>query len=141
MPAALTPAINTSPVIKDRPISPEKLNSTVLDWTRIAATPTKVGELRQFFDSGTRTLDRLECHVSTINPAEASHPAHRHPDEELIIIKDGTLEVTINGTASRAGPGSLFFFASNDLHGMRNPGTTPATYYVIRIFPRDLVPA
>ena len=128
-------------MIKDRPASPEKLNSTVFDWAGMAATPTPVGEVRQFFDTATRTLGRLECHVSTVNPGLASHPAHRHPDEELIIIKDGALEVTINGRASRAGPGSLFFFASNDLHGMRNPGTVPATYFVIRIFPRDLVPA
>ena len=127
-------------MIKDRPASSKKLNSTVLDWAGIAATPTQVGELRQFLDAATRTLDRLECHVSTVNPGETPHPAHRHPDEELVIIKDGTLEATITGVASRAGPGSLFFFASNDLHGLRNPGTTPATYYVIRIFPRDLSP-
>ena len=128
-------------MIKDRPASPEKLNSTVFDWTGMAATPTPVGEVRQFFDAATRTLGRLECHVSTVKPGETSHPAHRHPDEELVIIKDGVLEVTINGRARQAGPGSLFFFASNDLHGLRNPGTGPATYFVLRIFPRDLGPA
>ena len=114
------------------------LASAVFDWTRIVPRPTPVGACRDFFDSATRTLARLECHVSTVNPGEASHAPHAHPDEELVIIQAGTLEVTINGVVAQAGPGSLFFFASWDLHGMRNAGTTPATYFVVRMFPRDL---
>jgi quercetin dioxygenase-like cupin family protein len=50
----------------------------------------------------------------------------------MILIKEGTLEVTINGETQRASAGSIFFYASNDLHGMRNVGLTPATYYVFR---------
>jgi quercetin dioxygenase-like cupin family protein len=70
--------------------------------------------------------------VTTIRPGDVPHPPHRHPDEEMILIKEGTLEVTINGETQRAGAGSIFFYASNDLHGMRNVGSTPATYYVFR---------
>ncbi|WP_438482987.1 cupin domain-containing protein [Oleiharenicola lentus] len=114
------------------------LNSTVFDWAKIVPFATKAGECRSFFDAPTRTLARLESHVSTVRAGEASHAPHAHADEELIIIKEGTLEVSINGVASTAGAGSMFFFASHDLHGMRNPGTVPASYYVIRIFPRDL---
>jgi XRE family transcriptional regulator, regulator of sulfur utilization len=50
----------------------------------------------------------------------------------LVIVKEGNLEVLINDEVQRAGAGSIFFFASNDLHGMRNVGDTPATYFVIR---------
>jgi quercetin dioxygenase-like cupin family protein len=59
----------------------------------------------------------------------------------LVIVKEGTLEVTINGASRTAGPGSMFFFASGDLHGLRNVGEGDATYYVIRIYPHDLPPA
>ena len=52
----------------------------------------KVGVSRQFFRSPTATLDELECHVTTLNPGESSHPPHKHPDEELVIIKEGTVE-------------------------------------------------
>jgi quercetin dioxygenase-like cupin family protein len=68
-----------------------------------------------------------------VNPGEASHAAHRHPDEELILVKEGTLEVMIEGRPQRAGAGSIFLFAPNDLHGMRNVGDTRATYHVIRM--------
>ncbi|MGH8019819.1 MAG: cupin domain-containing protein [Opitutaceae bacterium] len=75
---------------------------------------------------------RLESHATTLNPGVESHAAHRHPDEEIIIVKEGMVEATINGVAQTAGPGSIFFFASNDLHGLRNAGDTSATYFVVR---------
>jgi quercetin dioxygenase-like cupin family protein len=75
----------------------------------------------------------LECHVTTLNPGEIPHPAHRHPDDEIILVKDGMMEATINGRAQTAGPGSIFFFSSNDEHAMKNVGSTTATYYVIRV--------
>lgn len=117
------------------------LGSTVFDWAKLPATPTKVGEIRPFFDAATRTLDRLESHVTTLNPGEISHAPHAHADEELVIVREGTLEATINGVPHTAGAGSVFFFASHDRHGLRNPGAVRTSYHVIRIFPRDLAPA
>ena len=108
------------------------LPSSVFEWAKLNVIPTAVGERRDLFDTRTVTLRQLECHVTTVNVGEASHPAHTHPDEEMVIVKEGTLEVTINGKVQRAGPGSLIFYSSNDLHGMRNGGDTPATYFVIR---------
>ena len=115
-----------------------RLGSAVFDWSKLEAKPTKVGARRDVFDAATATLGALECHVTTVNPGEAPHAAHRHSDEELILVKEGTLEVTINGVARPAGPGAVVFFASNDVHGLRNAGGTPATYYVLRIVPHDL---
>ena len=58
---------------------------------------------------------------------------HRHADEEILILKEGKLEVTINGAAQTVGAGSIVFIASNDEHGWRNVGDVPATYYVVRV--------
>jgi len=52
----------------------------------------------------------------------------------LIIVKEGLIESTQNGEIKRAGPGSIIFESSNQLHGLRNAGTTPATYFVIKWF-------
>ena len=118
-----------------------KLGSGVFDWNQLVAKPTKIGARREVFDAPTATLGNLECHITTVNPGEAPHAPHRHPDEELIVIKEGTLEVMVNGVTRQAGPGSLVFFAANDFHGMRNAGAASATYYVLRVVPRDLAPA
>jgi quercetin dioxygenase-like cupin family protein len=108
------------------------MKSTVIDWNKLEVKPTKNGARRELFDGPTATLNNFEGHVTTLNPGEVPHPAHRHPDEEMILIKEGTLEVTINGETKRAGAGSIFFYASNDLHGMKNVGDTVATYFVFR---------
>jgi quercetin dioxygenase-like cupin family protein len=110
---------------------PAVMQSAAFDWNSVAAKETKTGSVRQFFKAPTATLDQLELHVTTLNPGEASHPPHKHPNEELVIVKEGTVEALVNGEWKRVGPGSVIFNASNQLHGLRNVGTGPATYHVI----------
>ncbi len=109
------------------------LRSGVYEWEKLTATPTTAGERRAILTGSTVTLAKLSAHASRIGARLAAHGAHRHPDDELVIVREGTLAVTINGESHEAGPGSLLFFASNDLHGMRNAGDVPATYHVIRM--------
>ena len=108
------------------------MGSAVFDWGALKAEPKPSGSRREVFQGRTATLDQLECHVTTLNPGQAPHPAHQHPEEELVIVKEGTLEVVQNGVTNRAGPGAVVFEASNERHGWRNVGDTPATYYVVR---------
>ena len=111
---------------------PGILGSTVLDWAALPVKATKTGERRELVNSPTCTCANLEGHVTTLRAGEVPHAPHHHPDEELVIVKEGLMEVTINGVSSHAGPGSIFFYASNDEHGMKNVGTTMASYHVIR---------
>ena len=53
------------------------------------------------------------------------------PNEELIIVMQGTVETLSNGEWKRVGPGSVIFNASNQLHGLRNVGAGEAVYHVI----------
>jgi uncharacterized cupin superfamily protein len=106
--------------------------STTFDWTRLEAKSTEVGARRDVMRSATPTLDELEIHITTLNPGAVSHPPHRHSEEELLIVKEGTVETLQNGKATRLGPGSIIFHSSNDLHNISNAGTTPATYHVVQ---------
>ena len=108
------------------------MHSGVFTWESLSVEATKVGARRAVFDNPTPTLERLEMHVTTLRPGESPHGPHRHPNEELIIIKEGTLESFVNGEYRRVGPGSIVFQASNQLHGIRNVGNGPATYHVIQ---------
>jgi XRE family transcriptional regulator, regulator of sulfur utilization len=126
-PSSTTPATNAT----QKPPKPP-LHSTSFDWEKLDAQKTKVGERRAVFDSPVATLDRLECHITTVNPGEEPHPPHQHPEEELMLVKEGTLDVVQNGQRSRVGPGSVVFNSSNEMHGFRNVGDKPATYFVIK---------
>jgi quercetin dioxygenase-like cupin family protein len=110
----------------------EPMQSVVIDWQKLVPTPTATGERRSVFDAPTATLDRFHAHITTLNPGQNTGPLHRHPQEELVIVREGTLEVNIDGKTSLAGPGSLVFFAVNENENMTNVGKTPATYTVLQ---------
>ena len=113
---------------------PEKkpiLGPTVFDWNELKDNPSNVGSVRNVVRQPTATLDELEIHITTLKPGLASHEPHRHVNEELIIIREGTVETLSDGVWKRVGPGSIIFNASNSLHGLRNVGTAPAVYHVV----------
>jgi mannose-6-phosphate isomerase-like protein (cupin superfamily) len=114
------------------------MHSCLFDWNGLKVAQTKTGERRDIFDSATVTLDRFECHATTINPGEAPHPAHKHLEEELLIVKEGMLETVQNAQTNHVGAGGVVFEGSNELHGIRNIGTNSATYYVLKWYPPGL---
>ena len=70
-------------------------------------------------------------HITTLNPGKSPHAPHRHPWEEILVIKEGSVEVSINAEKQTAGAGAVVFFASNDVHTVANNSDQPVTYYVI----------
>ncbi|MGC1186442.1 MAG: cupin domain-containing protein [Candidatus Acidiferrales bacterium] len=137
---APAPAAETTPIaVKYGPPSQTAvLGTTFVDWDALTVRTTANGEQRAVFDNPTPTLEKFEVHISTLNPGKMSHPVHQHAWEEILLVKDGEVDVSINGQTRHAGPGALIFFASHDPHNAQNNGDKPATYYVIN-FVTDLV--
>lgn len=107
------------------------LGSVAIDWQSVPVKQEEVRAVRQFMQAPTATLDELELHVTTLQAGTTSHAPHKHANEELVIIKEGTVEVLVDGQMKRVGPGSVVFNASNQMHSLRNVGSGPATYHVI----------
>lgn len=89
------------------------------------------GTSRAVFDGLTHTGFHVDLHETELAPGAAPHPPHRHEHEEIVMIREGTLEITIEGKVTTAGPGSVVYAASNDMHGWKNIGATKAQYFVI----------
>jgi quercetin dioxygenase-like cupin family protein len=111
--------------------APPVLTSSVFDWSAMKVEPTEVGEVRHVFRAETATLDELECHVTTLKAGARSHPPHVHPNEEVLIVREGNVEVFYRNAWHPAGPGAVIFLTGTDPHGIRNSGTTAATYHVL----------
>jgi quercetin dioxygenase-like cupin family protein len=88
---------------------------------------------RAVLDGETHSGFAIDMHITELGPGEAPHPPHRHAHEEMIMIHEGTLEVTISGRSVTLGPGSTAYVASNEEHGWRNVGTTRAMYFVLAL--------
>jgi (S)-ureidoglycine aminohydrolase len=111
----------------------KKLDTYTYDWEKLEVKKTKSGEKRQIFEGHTNDLSYFEVHVTTLNPGKAPHGSHVHSDmEELIIVKEGLIEQSINGKKKVVGPGSVILALPGDDHGIWNAGDTQASYYIIR---------
>lgn len=93
------------------------------------------GEVRNIVQGTTPTGEQVEVHETALRPGGTPHAPHRHKHSEFWLIREGTVEITINGRAYKLGPGSAAFAASNDEHGIKNVGDVLATYFVVAIGP------
>jgi quercetin dioxygenase-like cupin family protein len=51
----------------------------------------------------------------------------------MLVMLEGEVEFMLNGAATRIGPGSVAYAASNDLHGPRNPTDKPCRYLIVTV--------
>ena len=122
------------------PPNQTKLTSTIYDWEKMQPTTVSNGVRRLVFDGPTTTLDKINCHITTLNPGQQSGEPRLHVQEEVVIVKEGMVEATYDGHSETIGPGSVIFFASGATTRLRNPGKVPCTYTVIYYYYTPLTP-
>ncbi|MET0391859.1 MAG: cupin domain-containing protein [Chitinophagaceae bacterium] len=113
------------------------VRSDVYAWADRPVEKKGTSERRAVLEGRGAVLQNMEIHATTIAPGAAPHAPHHHPEEELIIIREGRLKVTINGETRTLGPGSIALAMPGEEHGFENAGETPATYYVLRYTSKD----
>jgi len=120
---------------EDQPEKDQIIPSTMFPLDKMPVQTSNQGEVRSVLKGKLATGESVEVHQTTLLPGATLHSPHRHLHSEMCLIREGTVEVTVNGTKTRLGPGSVGFFHSNDEHGINNVGTTPATYFIVNIGP------
>ena len=88
---------------------------------------------RRFFRGANHAGFQVEMHETILAPGMLSHAPHKHVNEEIVIVMEGTMESTINGKTETAETGSVVYFGSNEMHNSRNAGDTPCRYYVLEL--------
>jgi quercetin dioxygenase-like cupin family protein len=106
-----------------------KLPDTVLDPSKAKLSKEKFGDLRVYFDGPTDQLRAMTAGSLSLNPGMSPHPPHQHAEEEIMVISEGTGEITVDGKPYKIGPGSMMYCAANKLHGVTNTGTGQLLFY------------
>lgn len=91
--------------------------------------------IRHILKGKLATAESVEVHETTVAPGSTPHPPHRHVHSEMWLIREGTVEITIEGKSHRLGEGSLAIVRSDEEHSITNPTDKPATYFVVAIGP------
>ena len=113
----------------------ELLPSATFAFDKMPVQALDHAEVRRIMKGKLATGERVEAHETTLPVNGYPHAPHHHAHSEMWLIREGTVELTINGTSHRLGPGGLGFVTSNEEHGIKNVGAGPASYFVIAIGP------
>ncbi|HWF45711.1 MAG TPA: cupin domain-containing protein [Bryobacteraceae bacterium] len=87
----------------------------------------------QVFTGTTHDGFPIDLHVTQLAPGNSPHPPHHHVHEEMMMMIEGELLVTIGDKSERMTSGGLAYIHSNDEHGLKNVGTVPARYFVLAL--------
>src|SRR6478736_4293551 len=106
--------------------------SILVDWSEAPAQKTDKGERRQQFNRPTSLFGKFDFHTTQLNKGEVSHPQHTHEQEEIIIVRKGTVEMHIADKFYKAGPGDLIFLSTNIPHALRNTYDGACEYFAFQ---------
>jgi len=118
---------------KSFPAEDSTLSSKAYRFEDLPVHRSEQNASRPVLEGETHRGWHIELHESALQFGGMPHPPHRHVHEEMFLVREGTLEITISGQTSRLGPGSVAFVASNDEHGVRNVGRDHAQYFVLAL--------
>jgi len=105
------------------------LSNVTLTPAQAVLTREPFGDLRIYFDGPTDQLRSMTAGSLTLKPRATPHEPHRHPEEEFLLVTEGSGEISIEGKVTRVAPGSMMYCAANKLHGIVNTGAAPMLFY------------
>jgi len=117
----------------EKPHSTEVLKSAIYNFKDLHVIKSADHNTYPMFEGKTHTGMAVQLHETELLLGAQPHPPHRHPAEEIFLVREGTVEVTIDGKRSDLTGGSVAYIASNALHGIRNVGNQPARYFVMQM--------
>lgn len=136
-------AVGASPLVAQQGAAPPAADNSVeklpvmrtqhFKYDELPVTANGQNRQRRMFTAKTHTGFKIESHSSDIAPGEVNHPPHQHLREEMMLIREGLMELTIAGKPYRLGPGDVGVIGSNEMHNARNVGTGRATYFIVNI--------
>ncbi|HEA19498.1 MAG TPA: cupin domain-containing protein [Pricia antarctica] len=110
----------------------EKIESGVYTWSEL---PTKAGNQRvgrKIMEGISPHFSFLEIHATTQEKGAKPSPPHTQDTiEEVAIVKEGLLKMTMDGTSKVLPAGSVVLIPPLTEQSMENVGDGPLTYYIM----------
>ena len=120
---------------KDSTQNKWNIHNCVNQFSKEKSIPTKAGYQYWFADKD--FLNGRTLKMSVVKPHDATHPPHKHIEDEFFFVLEGTAKFYLNGDSVICGPLTSFYCPSMVEHGISNAGDTELKYLVIK----DYIPS
>ena len=87
------------------------IENCVNEFSQEKVEPTKVGYQYWFADKD--FLDGRTLKMSVVKPGEATHPPHRHSEDEFFFVLEGKAEFYLDGKTKVVSPYTSLYCPSN----------------------------
>lgn len=108
------------------------MKSGVIVWDSLKVETAGTGKQRRqvLSQSSTTHMNVFRVHATTQDAGVKPNPSHANKEaDELLIIKEGKVKVTIGNQSKILEAGGVAVVLSGEMHGIENVGNTSATYY------------
>ena len=106
------------------------IDKCINEFNQSKTEKTKAGYQYWFADK--EFIDGRTIKLSVVAPGMATHPPHKHTEDEFFFVLEGTAEFFLNGEKRTVGPLTSLYAPSNIEHGIRNAGSVELKYLVIK---------
>lgn len=118
-----------SPVAMMAAAAGAKLPDAVMTEGNSKLVKEPFGDLRIYFDGPTDQLKAMTAGSLRLKAGMSPHPPHQHPEEEFMVLTEGSGEISIEGRITKVAAGGMMYCAGGKLHGIVNTGKTPLMFY------------
>jgi len=109
----------------------DTLTGQVAVWGQMPAITNHGVTKRQLLHGATRDLSQLDIRSMTLDTGVII-AAYDAEADELIIVKEGKLDVSVGETGKLLGPGGVALFAAGERYSLENGDRVPVIYYSLR---------
>ena len=112
----------------------EKMSTQIFRRADAKAIIKEWGEMDIYTtgDKETFGTEGMFTALTDVLPGKSVHPAHRHGEEEFLVITRGHGVWSINGKEILAKLGDMIYADPWDFHGLANTGKDTLTFFVIK---------
>jgi mannose-6-phosphate isomerase-like protein (cupin superfamily) len=106
--------------------------NATMDKAQAKVTHEPFGDLRIYFDGRTDQLGAMTFGSLLLKPTMTPHAPHQHPEEEIMIVTEGSGEISVEGKITKVSAGTSMYCGASKLHGIVNTGKTPLLFYFMK---------
>jgi len=112
--------------------APEMLKSQIVRWNDARPHVADWGEMRFYFTGQTCATKDVLVAAAVVEPGKAVHRAHRHAQEEYLILVQGSGTWSLDEKESPAKVGDVLYAEPWVYHGLTNTGDEQLIFAVVR---------